>query len=92
MTIRDVPIGAVLTITEEETDYATSMTLRDAPMDGNSIEVQEGGNSVVVTNTLEAVPDTGIVTDGAPYVLMLIVASVIALCAGVHEPRDRNDR
>lgn len=85
VTLHDVPIGATLTIKEEGADGYT-MYIDGTPVEGNTYTGTyavsgEGENKVTVENNKEAIPDTGIVTDSLPYIVIL--ACVVAIGAVV---------
>lgn len=96
--LAELPIGTVVTV--EETDYTgenggytTQYEIGDAEaQNGRSAQVTigEGENWVVFTNDKEARPDTGIVTDSLPYVLILacVIAVVVVV---VIRGRNRHD-
>lgn len=75
--LKDVPIGAVLTITESNADsYSTKVNNTEAPNHTGTYTVVDGENSVVVENKKDVIVDTGVVTDAGPYVLLLILAAI----------------
>lgn len=94
-TLSNLPVGVVVTITES--DYTGQDTgnyddpevtiggskVEATQSNGFSVEVTlaEGENKVVFTNHKEATPDTGIVTDSLPYIVIL--ACVVAIGAVV---------
>ena len=83
--LQDVPIGATLTITETDASGYT-MYINGTPVEGNTytgtyLVSGEGENKVTVENNKEARPDTGIVTDSLPYIVIL--ACVVAIGAVV---------
>lgn len=85
VTLKDVPIGATLTITENDATGYT-MYIDGTPVEGNTytgtyLVSGEGGNKITVKNEKEATPDTGIVTDSLPYIVIL--ACVVAIGAVV---------
>ena len=85
VTLHDVPIGATLTITETDASGYT-MYINGTPVErdtytGTYIVSGEGENKVIVENNKEATPDTGIVTDSLPYIVIL--ACVVAIGAVV---------
>ncbi len=80
-TITDVPIGSTVTITESGNDgYTVSATVDDKSVDvtNNAITFTVGanGNAVVFTNNKDALIDTGIFTDTAPYIAFLSIAAI----------------
>lgn len=80
-TLRDIPIGADVTITETTSGYTATATLNDTAM-----EVKEGAVTFLVadiapdtvwfTNNKTATIDTGVALDSLPYIIIL--ASVAA--------------
>lgn len=80
-TLRDIPIGALVTITETTSGYTATATLNDTAM-----EVKEGAVTFLVadiapdtvwfTNNKTATIDTGVALDSLPYIIIL--ASVAA--------------
>ena len=90
MTLKDVPIGATLTVTEEATGYEFSMTFNGTAA-SNPITVQEGNNEIVVTNNLDAIPDTGVLLDSLPYILILAVVIAIGVIVFIRKRRNRDD-
>lgn len=94
-TLSNLPVGVVVTITES--DYTGQDTGNyddpEVTIGGSEVEatqsngfsvavtLAEGENKVVFTNNKEATPDTGIVTDSLPYIVIL--ACVVAIGAVV---------
>ena len=89
-----VPIGAQLTITETDAKgYDVSAVVGATKLEGQNASFTltvEGEEQVTVTNNKEARPDTGIVTDSLPYVLILacVIAVVVVV---VIRGRNRHD-
>lgn len=85
VTLHDVPIGATLTITENDaTGYTVSINGKPLGQDvytGTYLVSGEGVQTITVKNEKEARPDTGIVTDSLPYIVIL--ACVVAIGAVV---------
>lgn len=85
VTLQDVPIGATLTITEEGADTYTVTATGAKKVEGQAATftatVSEGMGEITVKNEKEARPDTGIVTDSLPYIVIL--ACVVAIGAVV---------
>lgn len=90
MTLKDVPIGATLEVTEEAPGYEFSMTFNGTAA-SNPITVQEGSNAIVVTNNLDATPDTGVMMDSLPYILILAVVVAIGVIVFIRKRRNRDD-
>jgi hypothetical protein len=57
----------------------------------NSITVQEGNNEIVVTNNLVATPDTGVLLDSLPYILILAVVVALGVIVFIRKRRNRDD-
>lgn len=91
MTLKDVPIGATLEVIEEAMGYESSMTFNGAAVDGKSVTVQGSGNEIVVTNNLDATPDTGVLLDSLPYILILAVVVAIGVIVFIRKRRNRDD-
>lgn len=96
--IQNVPISATLTITETDADltnYTTSFTVNDVKVVENgrthSFAVSADGDTVVVTNEYEVVPDTGVILDSLPYVLILAVVALGAAGVVIRRRRSRED-
>ncbi len=88
VTLKDVPIGAKLTIREENTSsYRVSVTVNGEAAEGE-ITVQEDGNTIVVTNNWDVVPDMGVFLDSLPYMLILAVVAGFAVFAWVRRRRN----
>ena len=96
--LAELPIGTVVTVAEtdytgENGGYTTQYAIGgDEAQSGLSAQVTigEGENKVVFTNNKVARPDTGIVTDSLPYVLILacVIAVVVVV---VIRGRNRHD-
>lgn len=90
----NVPIGAQLTITETDAKgYDVSAVVDATKLEGQDASFTltvKGEEQVTVTNNKEARPDTGIVTDSLPYVLILacVIAVVVVV---VIRGRNRHD-
>lgn len=83
--LQDVPIGATLTITEEGADTYTVTATGAKKVEDQAATftatVSEDMDTITVKNEKEAIPDTGIVTDSLPYIVIL--ACVVAIGAVV---------
>ncbi len=89
----NVPIGATLTITETNADDYDVSAEGATEVEGKKASFTltvNGGEQVTVTNNKVARPDTGIVTDSLPYVLILacVIAVVVVV---VIRGRNRHD-
>ncbi len=85
--IENIPLGATVTVTEDTTGYTTSYTINtgkeergtsaewiaEAPI--NDVEGVEISNTITFTNHKDAVPDTGVLLDSLPYILILAVVA-----------------
>lgn len=93
VTLRDVPIAAKLTVTEADAgDY--EMTI--SPCDPNASEYTipddaQSPISITITNHLDAIPDTGILLDSLPYVLILVAVIAIGAVWIIRKRRNRDD-
>lgn len=78
VTIRNVPIGVSLALSEEAPGYSVSVKM-NGEASGSTIVVREGVNAIEVVNFRDVVPDTGVGVDSLPYILIL--AAVLGLGA-----------
>ncbi len=75
-----VPVGALLTISEDFGEY--KMTIRkpdNNELSGDYEVLNEGTQKITVTNHKNVVIDTGIVLDALPYVVLLGIVAVGAI-------------
>lgn len=88
-TLTQVPVGATVTITEDDySGYTTSCTIDGSASAGDRIatisNIQQLNNDtaheVIFTNNKEAIPDTGLNLGTTPYILAL---GIVALGAGL---------
>ncbi len=93
-TLTGLQIGSVIYLTEANGDYTPAVQYgtfsEDGSFSGTSVTQSENGSyaitleadktGILVTNTKEAVPETGIVTDSAPYGLLL---GLLAIAGGI---------
>lgn len=89
----NVPIGAQLKITETDAEGYDVSAEGATKVDGENASftlTAAEGSQVTVTNYKEARPDTGIVTDSLPYVLILacVIAVIVVV---VIRGRNRHD-
>lgn len=76
-----VPVGTKVTIAEDDYsafDYATSYSVDNEDfVSGRTYEMQIGanGNEIVFKNHKDVKPDTGVLLDSMPYVIILIVVA-----------------
>lgn len=89
--LQNIPVGTVVTITEDE--YSGYTTTNDKGEGGReaTITVAEGENSVTFTNNKQAVPDTGVLLDSLPYVVILAVVVLGAALVIVRRRKHRDD-
>lgn len=92
-TIKNVPINAELTLTEINAgDYEISAKYGETPMvvenGAMKVRILDTADRIVVTNHKDGVPDTGIILDSLPYVLILVIVVV----GGVLFLRKRRNR
>ena len=92
ITLTDVPVGATVTITEDDyssSRYETSYAIDDnSPVNDSktatitSISRRNNGDAhnITFTNNKEAIPDTGVDLNSTPYILML---GIVAAGVGV---------
>lgn len=101
-TIEDVPLGSTLTVKETDAQgYETSAVYGDSPVTvtgGNNEEmgqksltvtVEAEKGSVTITNTKDAIPDTGVHLNNKPYILMAAIVFAVAAGAIVGKLRKR---
>lgn len=97
--IESVQIGSTLLIREKKVDHytvtATCGTVVEDPTDAsywritatNIVDKQE----IVVTNNSTIIPDTGVILDSLPYVLILAVVALGAAGVVIRRRRHRED-
>lgn len=81
-----LPVGAVITVTEEEANangYKTTYTFTEG---GTAVDYPENGivvagdeTNLIVTNRKDITIDTGVFLDSLPYILILAVVAVAAV-------------
>lgn len=85
-TIKGVPVGATLTLTETNADGYTIFgvygngSIQNANNSTLTFSITSSGGKIVVTNNRDVVPDTGISMDSAPFIVLFTIA---VLGAGV---------
>lgn len=98
ITLNEVPIGATVTVTETsyaDKGYSTTYSINGSgtQTDGLTagLTAADGTNSIAFTNAKNDAPDTGVLLDSLPYVLILVavVAGVALMLA--HKRRSRFD-
>ena len=92
VTLKDVPIGAVLTISESN---AAGYTMTVSPNNGEgastSYTVGSADETITVTNHKDGYPDTGVLLDSLPYALILAAVVIAAVIVIVRRRRHRDD-
>ena len=75
--------GATLTVKERNAEgYGIGVTVDSQALESNSdgsytVPVDTvDGISIVVTNTKEGTPDTGVILDSLPYILILVIVAI----------------
>lgn len=93
--LQNVPIGSEITVTENADDaagYTTTITAADGttiiPM---PYTVLADGNYIKFTNEKEVIPDTGILLDSLPYVLILLCVVGIGVFVFIRKRRNSDD-
>lgn len=83
--LENIPAGTELSLTETNADeyeisgvYGVDGKVQTATDGELTFVVRAEDQKIVITNRLEAIPDTGVTVDVVPYVILL---SVIVLCA-----------
>ena len=92
--IENLAIGSTVTLIESENaGYTVSVqygsydesgtfqgsTVQQTENGGFSITLEEGKDTILVTNNKDAVPDTGILLDSVPYILILMLCALAAV-------------
>ena len=91
VTLKDVPVGAVLTLSEQGAEgYERTITVNGETAD-DTITVRDGENNVLVTNEKNASPDTGILLDSLPYVLILALILGIGVIAFIRKRAEQDE-
>ncbi len=101
--ITNVPIGTTLYVKETDADltgYVTTVEVwNGAEVRLKNLTLQDGyytfevqpGDMIVFTNTKNVVPDTGVILDSLPYVLILAVVALGAAGVVIRRRRSRED-
>ena len=101
-TISGIPVGTEVTVTENETGYDTSYSYKLAPeSEGETPETvtvderickftvrADKYNEITFTNSKFQIPDTGVLLDSLPYVLILAVVAAGAVLTIARRRRD----
>lgn len=96
-TLSAVPVGATLTISETDaTGYTVYMSVNGGkPVEASTAQytISENDTKVEITieNHKDGYPDTGVLLDSLPYVLILVLIAVIAVFAVIRKRRNRDD-
>lgn len=96
-TITGVPTGATLTVSETDaTGYTVKMSVNggkqvEASTAQYTISQDDTAVSIVVENYKEGHPDTGVLLDSLPYILILALIVVIAVFAVIRKRHNRDD-
>lgn len=93
-----VPVGSTVTVTEtdytgEHGGYTTTYTVNNGTkQDGLEavLTAQVGDNTIAFKNHKEASPDTGVLLDSLPYVLILAAVAVAAVLMVSRKRRSRD--
>lgn len=96
VTLNNIPAGVSYTITETDTlgnEWKTTYTVGDSDaVENKTVSSAEGGiaadTSITFTNTHMGVPDTGVILDNAPYILMLAVVAGGAMMLVIKKRRE----
>lgn len=92
ITLKDVPIGAELEITEGDTNYTMSIAVNSEDnVITNPVTVASDTETIFVINHKEATIDTGVLLDSLPYILILAVVLGIGAFMFIRKRRDRDD-
>ena len=101
--ITNVPIGTTLYVKETDSDltgYVTTVEVwKGAEVRLKNLTLQEGyytftvqaGDMIVFTNRKDVIPDTGVILDSLPYVLILAVVALGAAGVVIRRRRSRED-
>ena len=93
--LKNIPYGTEVTITENAyADYKTTYTIGEgAQTEGHeaTITIGQDKETVTFTNHKEAIPDTGVLLDSLPYVLILACVIAIGVVAFVRKRRRGED-
>ena len=93
--ILGIPEGARLSILETNADGYTVTAKHGTdtvPVEGNSVTVNvTDGSTITITNNKDAVPDTGVLLDSLPYVVILAVVVLGAALVIVRRRKHRDD-
>ena len=95
--LTSIPVGANVTITEadySDSNYTTSYKVNAGDAQNGctaQITVSEEGDAITFTNNKEATPDTGVLLDSLPYVVILAVVVLGAALVIVRRRKHRDD-
>lgn len=96
VTLKDVTIGADLTISEKNaTGYTVTITPEGSAIkqDNGSYKVTVAGanTSLTVINRKDAIPDMGVLLDSLPYILILAVVVAVGAFVFIRKRREHDD-
>lgn len=94
-----VPVGATVTVSEDPSGYTYSLgaetTITDHTdlVEGTGIRftMPDADSIVVFNNDKTATPDTGVLLDSLPYILILAVVVAIGVIVFIRKRRNRDD-
>lgn len=93
--LTNIPYGTEVTITENTYNgYTTTYTVGEAEaIESHEVKVtiSKPDEEVTFTNHKEGHPDTGVLLDSLPYILILAVIVVIAVFAVIRKRHNRDD-
>lgn len=93
-TLTGIPYGTVVTITEADYSGEGYTTTNDYVENGGNtttVTISAASTTVTFTNTKEANPDTGVLLDSLPYILILAAIAVVVGVVVVRKRRSRDD-
>lgn len=95
--LENIPAGTELSLTETNADeyeisgvYGVDGTVQTATDGKLTFVVRAEDQKIVITNRLEAIPDTGVTLDVVPYVILLSVIALYAMSFRFHQ-KDREE-
>lgn len=89
VTIKNIPIGATLTITEKDaTDYTTTNSVDNGGKTATYTVKDASDQTITFTNDKTATPDTGVLLDSLPYLLILAVVVIVIVLSIVRKRRN----
>lgn len=89
VTIKNIPIGATLTITEKDaTDYTTTNSVDNGGKTATYTVKDASDQTITFTNIKTATPDTGVLLDSLPYLLILAVVVIVIVLSILRKRRN----